>query len=121
MENSRNEQQERGRQGSGNLNRSTDTSLPGREEEVVNNQEQNRRTNSDIGDITNKSAEGTRRPAEPYQEKPDRSKTDRQNISTGSQPAESGTEDKGFKKGMGDNDNRNAILPDAGKDDAEKA
>lgn len=109
---------------------SRDTSLPGREEEVVNNQEQLRTTKSDRGDSTNKDSEGMRPGSEqddyrrsdagfrPAEERNDEQR-DRQN--TGNQEGENGDEgEQSYRQGLGDNDNRNNNVPDIGREDADK-
>ncbi len=108
-----------------------DTSQRGREEEVVNNQEQLRTTNSDRGDSTNKDSEGMRSGAEQgdyrnndagfrsAEERNDQ-EGNRRNIGTqeGDQSSEEGEES--YRQGMGDNDNRNNNIPDIGREDADK-
>lgn len=102
MENSSGQNPATGKHGTGNpehnhpshnpTSKDRDTSQKGREEEVVNQQDQGQTTNSDHGDTTNKSSDGT---------------LSSQTPATGS----SEKEDQ-YRQGLGDNDKRN---PKAGE------
>ena len=111
MEKSRNPQNDQ--------NNSQDTSRTGREEQVVNNQEQNRRTNSDMGDSTNKdSAPADQGRSEGRSDQ----REDQQNRREEGQDQRTKDRDKekDYKQGFGDNDNRNSDVPDIGREDAER-
>ena len=111
MEKSRNSQNDQ--------TQSQDTSRKGREEPVVNNQDQNRKTNFDIDDSINRNSSSS---DQGRSEGRTDQKQDQQTQGKEGQDQKANESEKegGYRQGMGDNDNRNSDVPDIGREDAER-
>ena len=99
-----------------NKDKSQDTSLPGREEQIVNNEGKNRRSNSDIGDSTNLGKTSTGN----SDFERNSSSSNMEIAKDEDQKTKISDKERSYKQGMEDNDNRNSDLPDIGREDAER-